>query len=287
MCLPRQVLPRSFAKKLNTIVSMLSDSRVPSVRARSLIACVHRARRGPPARSHGHAQLTRAWRPAQAPGRRHRRTHALCQGGAPWLRVLALCACVHEATGRPGYLGGQHANFYAFAALKADGSITSWGGNSDGSAFDGDYGAPTDGGYVNVSAAENAFAALKADGSITVWGGEGSGGSADKESESKSIERMFTQGVSMRGLGKSRPDVGASLGERRRCRRDSLSDSAGGGSSMCRTSSSVGIRGARDCSRLDVARASKHQQGERVCGKGHSGGTALRWAHAHASGERP
>ena len=110
---------------------------------------------------------------------------------------------------------------------------------------------------------------------------------ADKESESKSIERMFTKGVSMRGLGKSRPDVGASLGERRRCRRDSLSDSAGGGSSMCRTSSSVGIRGARDCSRLDVARASKHQQGERVCGKGHSGGTALRWGHAHASGERP
>ena len=57
--------------------------------------------------------------------------------------MLALCACVHEATGRPGYLGGQHANFYAFAALKADGSITSWGGNSDGSAFDGDYGAPS------------------------------------------------------------------------------------------------------------------------------------------------
>ena len=110
---------------------------------------------------------------------------------------------------------------------------------------------------------------------------------ADKKSESKSIERMFTKGVSMRGLGKSRPDVGASLGERRRCRRDSLSDSAGGGSSMCRTSSSVGIRGARDCSRLDVARASKHKQGERVCGRGHSGGTALRWGHTHASGERP
>ena len=61
MYLPRQVLPCSFAKKLNTITSMLFDSRVPSVRVRSLIACVHRARRGPPARPRRHAQLTRAW----------------------------------------------------------------------------------------------------------------------------------------------------------------------------------------------------------------------------------
>ena len=123
-CPPRQVFLCSFANKLNTIISMLSDSHVPSVRVRSLIACVQRACRGPSARSHRHAQLTCAWWPAQAPGRCHRRTHALGQGGAWWLRVLALFACVFEATGLQGYLGGQHANTFSFAALKADGSIT-------------------------------------------------------------------------------------------------------------------------------------------------------------------
>jgi hypothetical protein len=41
----------------------------------------------------------------------------------------------------------------AFAALKADGSITTWGAS-------GGRGAPSDGGYINIYSTNNAFAAL-------------------------------------------------------------------------------------------------------------------------------
>ena len=61
----------------------------------------------------------------------------------------------------------------AFAALKADGSITAWG---DWVREYGGSGAPTDGGYVAIYSTTYAFAALKADGSITAWGHAGSGG---------------------------------------------------------------------------------------------------------------
>ena len=53
----------------------------------------------------------------------------------------------------------------AFAALKADGSITAWGNNRHGG-----YGEPTDNGYVTISSTNSVFAALKADGSIYGWG---------------------------------------------------------------------------------------------------------------------
>jgi septum formation inhibitor MinC len=56
-----------------------------------------------------------------------------------------------------------YSNVSAFAALKADGSITTWGAS-------GGRGAPSDGGYINIYSTNNAFAALKADGSIRVWG---------------------------------------------------------------------------------------------------------------------
>jgi hypothetical protein len=48
----------------------------------------------------------------------------------------------------------------AFAALKADGSITAWG-NSD----KGGTGAPSDNGYTKIYSTRGAFVALKADGS--------------------------------------------------------------------------------------------------------------------------
>jgi hypothetical protein len=54
---------------------------------------------------------------------------------------------------------------FAFAALKADGSITVWG-----NSFSGGTSAPTDKGYTKIYSNEYAFAALKADGSITTWG---------------------------------------------------------------------------------------------------------------------
>jgi hypothetical protein len=52
-----------------------------------------------------------------------------------------------------------YSNGYAFAALKADGSIKAWGDSkSDGKD------APTNKGYINIYSSDSAFAALKADG---------------------------------------------------------------------------------------------------------------------------
>ena len=65
-----------------------------------------------------------------------------------------------------------HPNIGAFAALKADGSITAWGNTSFGGS-----GAPTDSGYVSIASTYSAFAALKADGSITAWRNTSFGGS--------------------------------------------------------------------------------------------------------------
>ena len=57
---------------------------------------------------------------------------------------------------------------YAFAALKADGSITTWGYIKSGGKNA--LNAPTDKDYIKVYSTGMAFAALKADGSITAWG---------------------------------------------------------------------------------------------------------------------
>jgi hypothetical protein len=49
-----------------------------------------------------------------------------------------------------------YSNRHAFAALKADGSITAWGNSNSGGT-----GAPTDSGYTKIYSTWNAFAALK------------------------------------------------------------------------------------------------------------------------------
>jgi len=85
------------------------------------------------------------------------------------------------------YLNGDKSNFFpntfAFAALKADGSISAWGDSARGGS-----GAPNDSGYVSIFSTEHAFAALKADGSISAWGLSRSGGSgAPNDSDYVSI----------------------------------------------------------------------------------------------------
>jgi hypothetical protein len=54
------------------------------------------------------------------------------------------------------------------AALKADGSITTWGDTKSGGKNA--LNAPTDKDYIKVYSTSEAFAALKADGSIATWG---------------------------------------------------------------------------------------------------------------------
>ncbi|VVM24287.1 hypothetical protein BSPWISOXPB_5012 [uncultured Gammaproteobacteria bacterium] len=64
-----------------------------------------------------------------------------------------------------------YSNRYAFAALTTNGSIKAWG--------DWDWGgthAPSGSGYTKIYSTLNAFAALTADGSIKAWGGSDGGG---------------------------------------------------------------------------------------------------------------
>jgi hypothetical protein len=69
-----------------------------------------------------------------------------------------------------------YSNAYAFATLKADGSITTWGDIKSGGTN-----APTDKGYIKIYSSDSAFAAFKADGSIMSWGNlDSSWGDEDK-----------------------------------------------------------------------------------------------------------
>jgi hypothetical protein len=67
----------------------------------------------------------------------------------------------------------NYSNKLAFAALKADGSITAWG-----DSFSGGTSAPSGSGYTKIYSTASAFAVIKADGSITAWGDSSRGGSA-------------------------------------------------------------------------------------------------------------
>merc|ERR1712118_386360 len=84
-------------------------------------------------------------------------------------------------------MGGQlaagvksiHSTKYAFAALKADGSVVAWGYKDDG----GDCSKVQEqlaAGVQSLYSNEHAFAALKADGSVVAWGSKGSGGDCSK-----------------------------------------------------------------------------------------------------------
>ncbi|VVM25958.1 hypothetical protein BSPWISOXPB_4842 [uncultured Gammaproteobacteria bacterium] len=73
----------------------------------------------------------------------------------------------------------NYPNHYAFAALKADGSITAWG-NPDAGGI-----APSGSGYTKIYSTGSAFAALKADGSITVWGDSGGTGAPSGDGYTK------------------------------------------------------------------------------------------------------
>ncbi|MCX6409069.1 MAG: fibronectin type III domain-containing protein, partial [Actinobacteria bacterium] len=68
---------------------------------------------------------------------------------------------------------------YAFAALKADGSVVTWGDAAYGGSTTTTVptGGTLTGGVTQIFSARLAFAALKADGSVVTWGDAGTGGS--------------------------------------------------------------------------------------------------------------
>jgi hypothetical protein len=82
-------------------------------------------------------------------------------------------------TGAPS--GNGYTEIYStkrgFSALKADGSIATWGRNSDPYNSDPNsvgvgipVSAPSDSGYIKIYSNGYAFAAVKADGTIVTWG---------------------------------------------------------------------------------------------------------------------
>jgi hypothetical protein len=62
------------------------------------------------------------------------------------------------------YNAPNYVNDQTFAILKADGSITTWGGLIYGTV------APTGSGYTKIYSNRYAFAALTTNGSIKAWG---------------------------------------------------------------------------------------------------------------------
>ena len=91
------------------------------------------------------------------------------------------------------YNAPNYPNNFAFAALKADGSITAWGSSSEG-----DTGAPSDNGYTKIYSTSSAFVALKADGSIAAWGSSDSGGSGAPSG--KGYTKIYSNGGAFAAL---------------------------------------------------------------------------------------
>ncbi|RAH14079.1 MAG: hypothetical protein CMB56_006525 [Methanobacteriota archaeon] len=81
---------------------------------------------------------------------------------------------------------------YAFAALKDDGSVVTWGagGSGDSSAVSEDLSS----GVVEIFSSQSVFAALKDDGSVVTWGYEDYGGDSSAVSEdlSSGVVEIFS-----------------------------------------------------------------------------------------------
>ncbi|MBD2447114.1 DUF4347 domain-containing protein [Nostoc sp. FACHB-152] len=81
---------------------------------------------------------------------------------------------------RGGETDGQtYRNYFAFAALKSDGSVVTWGDSSYGGDSS-KVATQLASGVTNVYATGTAFAALKADGSVATWGFDYDGGDSSK-----------------------------------------------------------------------------------------------------------
>jgi hypothetical protein len=80
---------------------------------------------------------------------------------------------------RPGGSKGEYGNTGAFAAIRGDGSVVTWGdpdmgGDSSGVALQLGYG------ITQIFSTESAFAALKSDGSVVTWGSSFYGGDSSE-----------------------------------------------------------------------------------------------------------
>ena len=78
----------------------------------------------------------------------------------------------------PGHSLGEFRNGNAFAVIKANGAVVTWGGyGGDSSAVASQLDGTVD--VTQIFSNSNAFAALRADGSVVTWGGPFGGDSRD------------------------------------------------------------------------------------------------------------
>ncbi|MFM8330308.1 MAG: putative Ig domain-containing protein, partial [Candidatus Methylumidiphilus sp.] len=89
----------------------------------------------------------------------------------------AIVTITQNTQSSPGHTLGEWRNFYAFAVIKADGSVVTWGYSN----FGGDssaVAAKLDGAVdvTQIFSTEKAFAALRSDGSVVTWGDSSYGG---------------------------------------------------------------------------------------------------------------
>jgi|GEM_PF-1471486 len=93
-----------------------------------------------------------------------------------WLGTLGLTV-TDNGIASPERSGGEWRNRYAFAALRADGSVVTWGYSERGGDSSGV--ASQLNGTIDVTqifSTDSAFAALRADGSVVTWGDSSGGG---------------------------------------------------------------------------------------------------------------
>ncbi|MFN9694099.1 MAG: hypothetical protein ACK550_09980 [Synechococcaceae cyanobacterium] len=107
----------------------------------------------------------------------------------------------------PGRTRGEWRNTTAFAALKADGSVVTWGGESPfvwGGAGGDSSGvaAQLGSGVTHIFSNRLAFAALKSDGSVVTWGFSVTGGDSSGVAGplSSGVVRIFSDGSSFAAL---------------------------------------------------------------------------------------
>ncbi|MCB1968032.1 MAG: DUF4347 domain-containing protein, partial [Candidatus Accumulibacter sp.] len=146
----------------------------------------------------GHADLGGTWR--LDVGERRVALLELPQ----WRGLLGLTV-TPKPPASPGRSGGEVRNAYAFAALRADGSVVTWGyadngGNSSGvaAALNGDVDV------TQVFSTYGAFAALRADGSVVTWGdsfyGGNSSGVATALNGTIDVTQVFSTGTAFAAL---------------------------------------------------------------------------------------
>jgi len=95
----------------------------------------------------------------------------------------------------PGKASGEFRNDYAFAALKIDGSVVTWGGSTNGGDSSA-VAASLSSGVSQIYSTGFAFAALKSDGSVVTWGGGANGGNSSGVAASltSNVSQIYSTG---------------------------------------------------------------------------------------------